>query len=156
MTGWGDCRADLRAEWLAVMRRKLALAGGPADDAALIDDLLVAMAGADWTLFFRRLAGATGARACCGRFSTISPGWPPGCRAGARVAGVGARCAAGRIPAVIPRNHQVEAALEAATAGDMAPFRGAAGRREAALCPEARGLCCPRPGFGRYVTFCGT
>ncbi|MFN3592975.1 MAG: protein adenylyltransferase SelO family protein, partial [Thermaurantiacus sp.] len=45
-----------RAEWLAVMRRKLGLVGEEAGDAALADDLLAALAGADWTLTFRRLA----------------------------------------------------------------------------------------------------
>ncbi len=59
-------------------------------------------------------------------------------------------------PAVIPRNHRVEEALAAATAGDMAPFAAllAAIRRPFV---EAEAFLLPAPtGFGPYVTFCGT
>jgi hypothetical protein len=38
------------------MRRKLGLIGEDTGDAALSDDLMTAMTGADWTLTFRRLA----------------------------------------------------------------------------------------------------
>lgn len=62
-------------------------------------------------------------------------------------------------PAVIARNHLVEEALEAATAGDMQPFES--------LLRAVRSPFTPRPGeerftqpapdtFGRYITFCGT
>ncbi|MFZ1470506.1 MAG: hypothetical protein WAT09_16265, partial [Paracoccaceae bacterium] len=59
-------------------------------------------------------------------------------------------------PAVIPRNHQVEAALTAATAGDMAPFH--------ALLAAVTQPCRADPAYmqpapadsGAYVTFCGT
>ena len=62
-------------------------------------------------------------------------------------------------PAVIPRNHMVEAALDAATAGDMAPFAallaavtdpfGAEAGREAFVLP-------PPEGLAPHVTYCGT
>jgi uncharacterized protein YdiU (UPF0061 family) len=62
-------------------------------------------------------------------------------------------------PVIIPRNHLVEAALDAATAGDLAPFTallaqvqnpfGSAKGRESFALPAPT-------GFGRYVTFCGT
>lgn len=62
-------------------------------------------------------------------------------------------------PAVIPRNHQVEAALTAATAGDMQPFH----RLHAVLqqpyedCEEnAPYQDPPGPEACRYQTFCGT
>jgi serine/tyrosine/threonine adenylyltransferase len=62
-------------------------------------------------------------------------------------------------PAVIPRNHMVEAALAAATAGDLGPFAallaavtdpfGPVAGREAFALPAPQGLA-------PYVTFCGT
>jgi uncharacterized protein YdiU (UPF0061 family) len=57
---------------------------------------------------------------------------------------------------VIPRNHQVEAALEAATAGDMAPFNALLAAVTQPFA-EAEAYLLPAPtGFGPYVTFCGT
>jgi uncharacterized protein YdiU (UPF0061 family) len=57
---------------------------------------------------------------------------------------------------VIPRNHQVEAALEAATAGDMAPFQALlAAVQEPFVEREGFMLAAPT-GFGPYVTYCGT
>jgi len=59
-------------------------------------------------------------------------------------------------PAVIARNHQVEAALEAATAGDMAPFDALLAAVQAPFV-EREGFMMPAPtGFGAYVTYCGT
>jgi uncharacterized protein YdiU (UPF0061 family) len=57
---------------------------------------------------------------------------------------------------VIPRNHKVEEALAAATAGDMAPFDALlAAIRQPFV--EAEAYMLPAPsGFGQYVTFCGT
>ena len=60
---------------------------------------------------------------------------------------------------IIPRNHKVEAALGAATAGDMAPFQAllAAITRPFAEGSEQEAFALPAPqGFGQYVTFCGT
>jgi len=53
----------------------------------------------------------------------------------------------------------VEAALEAATAGDMAPFEALLAAVRDPFGPEAgrEGFTLPAPqGFGAYVTFCGT
>ena len=142
-----------RAEWLAVMRRKLGLIGEDDGDAALADDLMTAMEGADWTLTFRRLGDEAALRPMFGDFSKMAA-WLPRWRARA---GDGA---AERIttanPAVIPRNHKVEEALAAATAGDMAPFDALL---DAIRHPfdEAEAYMLPAPtGFGDYVTYCGT
>ncbi len=142
-----------RAAWLAVMRHKLGLVGEDEGDASLADDLLAAMTGADWTLTFRRLADEAALRPLFEDFSPMAA-WLARWRTRA---GDGA---AGRIaranPAVIPRNHQVEDALTAATSGDMAPFHAllAAIQRPFA---EAEPYMLPAPtGFGQYVTFCGT
>ena len=48
-----------QAEWLAVMRAQAgACWGEDAGDLALVEDFLRAIQGVDWTLAFRRLAGA--------------------------------------------------------------------------------------------------
>jgi uncharacterized protein YdiU (UPF0061 family) len=142
-----------RAEWIGVMRRKLGLVGEEPGDAALADDLMAAMEGADWTLTFRRLADETALRLLFPDFSRMEA-WLPRLRARA---GDGTE---GRIaranPAVIPRNHRVEEALSAATAGDLAPFHALlAAIRQPFV--EAEPFILPAPtGFGPYVTFCGT
>ena len=154
----GGIAARYRAEWLAVMRRKLALADEDPGDAALVDDLLEAMAGADWTLTFRRLAGAAAGgdgllRPLFDDFTRMEA-WLPRWRA--RLAPGAEALLRAANPAVIPRNHQVEAALEAATAGDMVPFQALLAAVTRPF-DEAEAYMLPAPsGFGRYVTFCGT
>jgi uncharacterized protein YdiU (UPF0061 family) len=152
-----------RAEWVAVMRAKLGLDGAEDGDGALAEDLLARMAagGADWTLTFRRLAGAVG-----GDSSMLKPlfsggaaleDWLP--RWQARLAPDAAVRMARANPAVIPRNHLVEAALQAATAGDLAPFRALLAEIQRPFASEAgrEAFALPPPqGFGRYVTYCGT
>jgi len=153
----GRISGTYQEEWLTVMRRKLALDGQEAGDAALVDDLLTAMEGADWTLCFHRLAGAVAGegllRPLFPDFAAMAD-WLPRWRA--RLAPDAAALLRAANPAVIPRNHRVEEALEAATAGDMAPF-------EALLAAVTRpfeakeAYMLPAPsGFGRYVTYCGT
>jgi uncharacterized protein YdiU (UPF0061 family) len=150
--------AAYRAEWLAVMRRKLALDGVEEGDGALVDDLMAAIEGADWTLTFRRLATATQ-----GDDSLLRPLFPDFARMQAWLprwrSRLGPDAAAALLaanPAVIPRNHQVEAALEAATAGDTAPFDSLLAAVTQPFV-EAEAYMLPAPtGFGPYVTFCGT
>ena len=152
-----------RAEWTAVMRGKLGLLGADDGDAALADGLLAAMAGqgADWTLTFRRLAGAVDGDA--GKLiplfadATALTAWLPLWRA--RLTGGAAARMNAVNPAIIPRNHLVEEALAAATAGDMAPFRAllAAVGDPFGDVTGREGYALPAPlGFGPYKTFCGT
>jgi uncharacterized protein YdiU (UPF0061 family) len=149
----GSIAARYRAEWLAVMRRKLGLTGQDAGDAQLADDLLVAMEGADWTLTFRRLADEAALRPLFDDFTKMAT-WLPRWRARAGD-GAAERIAAAN-PAVIPRNHKVEEALAAATAGDMAPFDTLLAALRQPF-TEAEPYMLPAPtGFGHYVTFCGT
>ena len=133
-----------RRDWLGVMAAKLGLLGQEAGDAVLIDDLLPAMLGRDWTLTFRR--GFDGLGQWRDRWlARVGDGWQ-------------VRLAAAN-PAVIPRNHMVEAALEAATAGDLGPFAalltavrdpfGPEQGREAFVLP-------PPEGLAPHVTYCGT
>lgn len=140
-----------RAEFLVVMARKLGLS---VPDAALVDDLLALLPGADWTGFFRRLAeGAdvaplfddrAGIAAWLERWQVLGPDHAAMLRAN---------------PAVIPRNHLVEAALTAATDGDLALFKALLAEVQRPFDPavgrEAYALPAPA-GFGSYVTFCGT
>ena len=79
------------------MRRKLGLVGQDAGDEALIDALMPAMLGMDWTLTFRR--GFVGLGPWRDRWlARVGEGW----QARLEVAN----------PSVIPRNHRVEAALD--------------------------------------------
>jgi serine/tyrosine/threonine adenylyltransferase len=150
--------AAYRTEWLAVMRGKLALAGNAPGDDALVDDLLNAMTGADWTLTFHRLASAaTGddslLRPLFADFTAMAA-WLPRWRG--RLGPAAAAALRVVNPAVIPRNHQVEAALEAATAGDMAPFHALLDAVTRPFDPVERFMLPAPSGFGPYVTFCGT
>ncbi len=145
--------ARYRTEWLAVMRHKLGLVGEDAGDATLADDLLTAMEGADWTLTFRRLADEAMLRPLFQDFTAMKA-WLPRWRA--RAGDGAAERVARANPAVIPRNHQVEAALTAATAGDMAPFHALLQAVQEPFV-ERETYMLPAPtGFGDYVTYCGT
>jgi len=118
-------------------------------------------AGADFTLTFRRLADDAGAGALPGAGLEA---WLPQWRA--RLArdpqGPAERGAAMRAvnPAVIPRNHRVEAALAAAVyEGDFGPFE----RLHAILAspyevpPDAAAFMAPPAAVDpAYRTFCGT
>jgi uncharacterized protein YdiU (UPF0061 family) len=147
-----------RQAHLAVMARKLALS---LPDAALADDFLTAIEGADWTLSFRRLAEAAEGREA--GLLALAPdparliAWLP--RWKAQLAPLGPARLRAANPAVIPRNHLVEAALAAAEAGDMAPVEAllAEVRRPFASETGREGYALPAPtGFGDYVTYCGT
>jgi uncharacterized protein YdiU (UPF0061 family) len=130
--------------WLAEMRRKLGLEGADPADADLVADLLALLPGRDWTLTFRRGFAGLGEW----RVRWLDRAGP----------GAEARVLAAN-PCVIPRNHRVEAALQAATAGDMGPFVdllaavrdpfGAEAGRERFVLP-------PPGNVAPYITFCGT
>jgi uncharacterized protein YdiU (UPF0061 family) len=117
------------------MRRKLGLLTEGADDLSVAHDLLTAMAnnGADFTNTFRALCDAVADEAGdeAVRRQFFDPGaydtWAKAWRA--RLAGEAGDPAVRRAmmraanPAFIPRNHRVEAAIEAAVAReDLAPF----------------------------------
>jgi uncharacterized protein YdiU (UPF0061 family) len=123
------------AHLLARMRRKIGLSTEHESDVELIRALLATMqsAGADFTLTFRRLAGCAeseGNDASLRELFAPSPGiedwlrrWRE--RLASDPQGTAERGANMRrvSPAFIPRNHRVEAALDAAsTHGDFGPF----------------------------------
>jgi uncharacterized protein YdiU (UPF0061 family) len=154
-----------RAHWLAGQRRKLGLATEEDGDEALAQDFLEALQAveADYTRAYRALS-----RAALGDDADLpkSPGmdaWLARWRerlahekgdAATRTAGLDAAN-----PAVIPRNHLVEAALAAAAEGDLAPFEAllAAVRRPFDDGPAQQPFMQP-PALDERVTrtFCGT
>lgn len=145
------------ARWAAMMRGKLGLSGEDAGDTALIKDLLGWMERhrADYTNTFRLLTEDRHGEGIYGEeaFAAWRDRWRArrGDHAAAR-----ARMAAAN-PAYIPRNHLVEAALETAGTGDLAPFN--------ALLDVLAKPYTERPGLAvftepnpedNYRTFCGT
>jgi uncharacterized protein YdiU (UPF0061 family) len=152
-----------QAAWSAGMRAKLGLPDGlPADaSASLVNDLLSLLHASqvDFTSFFRHLGSAARGDAEPARalfadlagFDTWSAAW--------RATGPDPAVMDRANPVYIPRNHLVEEALVAATAGDLAPVERLL---EVLARPydERPGLdryAEPAPGdFGSYRTFCGT
>ena len=160
------------AELLTVFRAKLGLMEPRDGDLALVQDLFERMAAnrADFTLTFRRLADLlTGDDEASPRDLFVDPtafdAWEDTWRA--RLAAEAPlsdadRAAALRAanPAVIPRNHQVEAAIRAAEdEGDYSVFEALL---EALATPfeerpeHAAYRLPPRPGEEVRQTFCGT
>jgi uncharacterized protein YdiU (UPF0061 family) len=162
---------QFNARFLGGMRRKIGLSSAADGDAALIRRLLSTMqhAGADFTLTFRRLAQAaenprepTLLRALFAE-SPEFDGWLREWQE--RLAG-DPQSSTDRVadmraanPAFIPRNHRVQAALDAAERGDYTLFRKLLGilQRPYEDQPEVSeyGLP-PQPSERVLQTFCGT
>jgi len=142
-------------DWAELLGAKIGLGPEGADlGQALLDRM--AETGADFTQTFRALT--EGAPLAEGLVA-----WEADWRAelGRRgIAPEAARAAMRRAnPAIIPRNHRIEAAIAAAVAGDLAPFqrlhRALATPWEAA--PEDDDLrAAPTPDEVVHATFCGT
>ncbi len=155
--------AIYRSQWRAVFARKLGIDAPTAADDALIEAFLQLIQGADFTQSFRALAAAKTDGA---RLSALIPlearamldGWLAQWRArGLQSAGRGDLNTVN--PAAIPRNHMVQAALDAAESGDMAPFHALLAQLQNPFAPETgrEAFCLPAPtGYGRYTTYCGT
>ncbi|MBB2989227.1 uncharacterized protein YdiU (UPF0061 family) [Mycolicibacterium iranicum] len=159
----GGFAARYDAEWTDGMRTKLGVPGAPAETTAgLIEDLLTQLhqSGVDFTSFFRRLAAAARGESepVRGEFIDLAAfdGWLERWRALGPDADLMDRVN----PVYIPRNHLVEEALTAATAGDLVPVES--------LLDAVRSPYDERPGLQRYAepgakefsasfqTFCGT
>ncbi|MBK1634486.1 protein adenylyltransferase SelO [Rhodovulum adriaticum] len=113
-----------KAAWLDTFRPKIGLARAEDGDAELIHGLLDLMAaeGADFTNTFRALAEGTALLTNAAGFTDWAARWQD--RLSREADGPEAQTARMRAanPAVIPRNHRVEAAIAAALVGDFAPF----------------------------------
>jgi uncharacterized protein YdiU (UPF0061 family) len=147
------------------MRAKCGLSGASDEDDALVGELLKLLADnqADYTLAFRRLCDAADGDASGLRVLFAEPAgldswlvkWQQ-----RRGRGALDSAAMRRVnPAFIPRNHRVEAAIEAALGGDFAPFE----ELHAVLAlpyddqPAFAGYGePPRPEQRVTATFCGT
>ena len=155
--------------WLEGMRAKLGLEGQRDEDRALAQDLFALMQaqGVDLTGCFRALSGAVrgdpdGARA---HFTDPEPyeAWSTRWQAHRRDGGSDPDVTAATMdranPIYIPRNHLVEAALDAATDGDLEPFTALleAVSRPYDERPGLEAFAEPAPAsFGPYRTYCGT
>jgi len=150
---------QIEAEWLTRFRAKLALSDAREGDQALIEELLRRMVAgqADFTNTFRALGGTAA------RDQFIDPAayddWEAEWRARREGLGEAAPLLRAANPAFIPRNHRLEQMIEAAVAGDYAPFH----RLNAVLVKpyedqrEAEDLMRPPlPGEVVEATFCGT
>ncbi|MFL0578662.1 protein adenylyltransferase SelO [Dietzia sp. 179-F 9C3 NHS] len=149
--------AHYTAAWTAGMRRKLGLGEEVDDEVArpLIDALAEKLAEhhPDHTLFFRRLT-----EVARGDTTDVEDGFGDWARRW-RALSPDARVMERANPVYIPRNHLVEEALDAATAGDLGPFEE--------LLVVVTDPYTERPGLERYarpappggaphVTYCGT
>lgn len=166
-----DFMEHFEAQFLVRMRRKIGLVSAEDDDADLISRLLATMqkAQADFTLTF---SGITRAASSPGEAATLRElfedrteidtwlsDWYPRLSRDPQTPAARAETLRLANPEFIPRNHRVEAALQAATAGDLQPFHQllAILQRPYERQPESAeyGLP-PPPSEAAYKTFCGT
>ena len=145
--------------WLAALRAKLGLFTAESEDAALAEDLLRWMhtARADYTHTFRNLK--LNAHLEDATFVVWHRRWTERLARQPQPWLEVARHMHAHNPAVIPRNHEVEAALAAAAANDLAPLErllaALARPYEEANQPDEL-LNPPPPGTPVCRTFCGT
>ena len=158
-----------QATWLKGMRAKLGLFKERDEDLELCQELFNILQGqeTDFTLFFRQLAlvdaGNDAAFSGLLKDETALRPWLDNWRRRLTWENVSTddRIAAMNQvnPLYIPRNHKVEEALAAARTGDMQPFDKllAVLRKPYTQRPGLEQYAQPAPpGFGPYITFCGT
>jgi serine/tyrosine/threonine adenylyltransferase len=151
--------------WTDGMRAKLGLADSSPQDGELITDLLTLLHAqrVDYTSFFRSLSSAVLGNAGPVRSLFAEPAafdaWSRRWQARLADPDTTAKAMDRVNPVYLPRNHQMESALAAATAGDRAPLLRfldvLAGPFEER--PGLAEYAAPAPAdFGTYRTFCGT
>ncbi|MEL6451383.1 MAG: YdiU family protein [Pseudomonadota bacterium] len=145
--------AQLQSAWLRRFGAKIGLAAPTADDQPLIEGLLALMQtdGADFTNVFATLGRDSARDQFTDRaaFDAWAAQW--------QARGPDAALMARSNPQIIPRNHRIEAMIEAAVAGDMAPFdrlMTALATPYAATDTELQRP--PTPSEVVPATFCGT
>jgi uncharacterized protein YdiU (UPF0061 family) len=155
--------------WGDGMRAKLGLGAAQCGDGELIDDLLALLHAqrVDFTSCFRALSSSILGEAAPSRalfvegssFDTWAVRWRTRLSSQTRDPQAIAAAMDQVNPVYIPRNHQVEEALAAATDDDLGPFRRLLGVLAQPF-DERPGLepyTAPAPpSFGPYRTFCGT
>jgi len=155
--------------WSAGMRAKLGLTEPGDATGALVDDLLTLLhaQAVDHTAGFRALAAWLRGDEAPARSLVAEPqaleAWAGRWRAQLAHEGTDPHAAAAAMdrvnPVYIPRNHRVEEALAAASAGDLEPVHRLVEvlRRPYEERPGLEDYATPAPAGGdRYVTFCGT
>lgn len=148
--------------WQAGMRQKLGLVSEQPGDAELIDALLTLMQEhtADYTNTFRRLCAVAEGEAAPAGYETWVTRWQSRLGQEPHTRHAAASLMRAHNPAVIPRNHRVEAALNAAVhQGDFAPMETLLTVLSTPfdLKPEhAQYSAPPTPGERVSQTFCGT
>jgi uncharacterized protein YdiU (UPF0061 family) len=161
---------EFEASFLAGMRRKIGLSSAAASDTDLVKRLLTAMqqAEADFTLTFRRLAlalenpRAPTLRALFAESSQLEAwlrDWQERLAGEPRTSAERAAGMSAANPAFIPRNHRVQAALDAAEGGDYTLFLRLLGilQRPYDDQPEVSEYALPPEPAERVLqTFCGT
>ena len=162
ISGFSD---TFRRHWLAGMRGKLGLFNQEADDGALVEDLLDCMHrhGADFTNTFRGLASGSSPEATVFRaldFKQWFERWQARLKRQPDSREASRRLMNTHNPAVIPRNHRVEEALEAAVArADFTVMEKLLGLLSQPYQdpPDQAGYQLPPPPLAQpYQTFCGT
>jgi uncharacterized protein YdiU (UPF0061 family) len=161
----GTFRALYGAAWSAGMRTKLGLRVGASTDAAEVTPLVEELVGlmqashVDHTSFFRALGAAARGNAEPARGLVLDlaafDGWAERWRSLRPDAELMDRAN----PVYIPRNHLVEEALDAGTAGDLGPLErllDAVGSPYVERPGLERYAAPAPPDFGAYRTFCGT
>jgi protein adenylyltransferase len=157
------------AYWERGMQAKLGLADGAGEDEALIGDLLALLhvQRVDFTACFRALFSCVRGDPAPARSLFTEPSafdaWADRWLAQLSSQASGRPAIADAMdrvnPVYIPRNHHVEEALGAATAGDLQPFRRLLDvlARPFDRRPGLEPYAAPAPpSFGAYRTFCGT
>ncbi|MCV3271910.1 protein adenylyltransferase SelO [Roseobacter sinensis] len=149
--------AQIEAAWLKRFGAKLGLSDPQQDDIALIEDLLKLMQEerADFTNTFDALARADARDQFLDRdaFDAWATGWQ------ARIATEDDPQATMQAasPRIIPRNHRIEEMIEAAVAGNTAPFTRLMQALAAPYTTDDRDLMRPPTDAERVpATFCGT
>lgn len=159
----GQFRPQYSDTWSAGMKAKLGFREGLDDEVTspLVDELVALLqeSRADYTSFFRHLGKAARGQAEPARSQVSDPAAFDDWMARWRALAPDADAMDGVNPIYIPRNHLVEEALTAATAGNTGPLEQL---MDAVASPfdERPGLeryAAPAPeSFGPYRTFCGT
>jgi uncharacterized protein YdiU (UPF0061 family) len=156
-------RPQYNAAWAAGMRAKLGLPEGLDDEGttALVEELLALMqeSRVDLTSFLRALGTAARGDAEPARLVVVDLARFDAWLERWRALGPDAEAMDRVNPVYTPRNHLVEEALEAATAGDLAPLQRLLEvlARPYEERPGLERYAAPAPGgTGPYRTFCGT
>lgn len=153
-----DFEPQYQAAWLRRFRAKLGLTTAEDGDQDLIESLLTRMAGhaADFTRTFHGLSNGTARDefmdpAAYDQWHTL---WQGRLAADTNPQAVMARAN----PAIIPRNHQVEAAIWDAVAGDFSLFHRLLAATQTPFAPDSPADLMAAPGDDQRVTatFCGT